>query len=169
MKPAIRSHLLFFGGMALVVGLDQLSKLWVVLNMPAYTPMNFIPSLAPILSFTLVQNTGVAFGLFPQFGDVFTILSAGVIVGIMIFHRLIAGTNSWVNAALGLVAGGALGNLVDRLTRGYVVDFLDVNFWPLQEWPVFNLADSAIVVGVAILLVVSFLTDEKSAVSDAGM
>jgi signal peptidase II len=168
MKSTVRSHLLFFGGAVFVVVLDQLSKLWVALNMPAYTPTDFIPRLASIFSFTFVKNTGVAFGLLPKFGGVFTVLSATVIVGIVIFHRSIAGMDSWINAALGLVTGGALGNLVDRLTRGYVVDFLDVNFWPLREWPVFNLADSAIVVGVAILLIDSFLMSEKPAVPDAG-
>ncbi|HOU14857.1 MAG TPA: signal peptidase II [Anaerolineae bacterium] len=168
MKPTVRSRLLFFGGVVLVVILDQLSKFWIVQNVPVYTPVNFFPRLAPILSFTFVQNTGVAFGLLPGLGHIFKVLSAVVVVGIMIFHRSIAGMDLWINSALGLVAGGALGNLLDRLTRGFVVDFLDVNFWPLREWPVFNLADSAIVVGVAILLLDAFLTSEKPAVPDAG-
>jgi len=60
-----------------------------------------------------------------------------------------------------LVTGGALGNLIDRLTHGYVVDFIDVNFWPLRQWPVFNLADSAIVVGVTILLLDAFFVGQK--------
>jgi len=168
MKPTVRSRLLFFGGAALVVVLDQLSKSWIVQRMPDYTPVDFFPQLASIFSFTFVKNTGVAFGLFPHWGGAFTILSAIVVVGIMIFHRSIAGMDAWINGALGLVTGGALGNLMDRLMRGYVVDFLDVNFWPLREWPVFNLADSTIVVGVAILLLDSFLMSEQSAVPDAG-
>ncbi|HOT91046.1 MAG TPA: signal peptidase II [Anaerolineae bacterium] len=168
MKPVVRSHLLFFGGAVLVLLLDQLSKLWVVQHLPAYTPVDLIPQLAPLFSFTFVKNTGVAFGLFPKLGGVFTMISSVVIVGILLSRRVIAGMGLWVNAALGLVTGGALGNLLDRLTRGYVVDFLDVNFWPLHEWPVFNLADSAIVVGVGILLLDSFVFGQKTAVPDAG-
>ena len=136
-------------------------------SLPAYTPVDWIPQLASLFSFTFVKNTGVAFGLFPQLGGLFTILSALVIVGILVFHRAIAGTDLWVYGGLGLVTGGALGNLIDRLMRGFVVDFIDVNFWPLREWPVFNFADSAIVIGVAVLLLDAFLFSESEAMTDA--
>jgi len=167
MNVAARGRLLLWGGAAFVVVLDQLSKLWVVGYLPAYTPVDWIPQLASFFSFTFVKNTGVAFGLFPQLGGLFTILSALVIVGILVFHRIIAESDLWVYGGLGLVTGGALGNLIDRLARGYVVDFIDVNFWPFREWPVFNMADSAIVVGVAILLLDAFLLSEEEAVTDA--
>lgn len=167
MKVPGRSRLLFFGGAALIVALDQLSKLWVVRSLPADTPVDFVSQLAPLFSFTFVKNTGVAFGLFPQLGGLFTILSAVTIAGIFVFQRSLAEMGFWVHGALGLVTGGALGNLLDRLTRGYVVDFLDVNFWPLREWPVFNLADSAVVVGVIILLLDALLVREGTAVPDA--
>jgi signal peptidase II len=166
MSVAVRSRLLLWGGAALVVALDQLSKAWVVRHLPAYTPVNWFPQLASLFSFTFVKNTGVAFGLFPQAGGLFTILSAFVIVGILIFQRAIAGTDLWLYGGLGLVTGGALGNLIDRLAHGYVVDFIDVNFWPFHEWPVFNIADSAIVVGVAILLLDAFFLSETEAVTD---
>jgi signal peptidase II len=169
MNVAARSRLLLWGGAAFVVALDQLAKSWVVGHLPAYTPVDWIPQLASLFSFTFVKNTGVAFGLFPQLGGLFTLMSTIVIVGILIFHRVIAGTDLWVYGGLGLVTGGALGNLIDRLTRHYVVDFIDVNFWPLRDWPVFNLADSAIVVGVAVLLLDAFLLSEKEAVVDAGI
>lgn len=167
MKVAVRGRPLFFGGAAFVVALDQLSKAWVVHHLPAYTPVDWIPQLAPLFSFTFVKNTGVAFGLFPQLGGLFTILSAIVVVGILVFHHVIAETDLWLYGALGLVTGGALGNLIDRLARGYVVDFIDVNFWPLREWPVFNAADSAIVIGVAVLLLDAFLLGEREVVTDA--
>ncbi len=168
MSVTARSRLLVWGGAALVLALDQLSKAWVVRQLPAYTPVDWIPQLAPLFSFTFVKNTGVAFGLFPQLGGIFTILSACVIVVILIFQRVIARTDLWVHGALGLVTGGALGNLIDRLTRGFVVDFIDVNFWPFHEWPVFNIADAAIVVGVTILLLDAFLAPEREVVTDAG-
>ena len=169
MNVAVRGRLLFFGGAAFVVALDQLSKAWVVRHLPAYAPVDWFPQLASLFSFTFVENTGVAFGFFPQLGGLFTVLSAVVIVGMLIFHNAIAETDLWVYAGLGLVTGGALGNLIDRLVRGYVVDFIDVNFWPLREWPVFNIADSAIVVGVAILLLDAFLLNEEEAMTDAAV
>ena len=136
----------------MVLAADQLSKLWVVQNLPEQVPVDIFPWLHPVFSLTYLNNTGVAFGLFPQFGDFFTILAAVVVVAIIFFYRTLDGNDWLTQLALGLQVGGALGNLVDRLCRGSVVDFIDVNFWPLQKWPVFNLADSAIVVGVALLL-----------------
>ncbi len=167
MKLSLRSRLLFYGGAVTALVVDQLSKSWVVNTFPAYTPTDFFPWLSPILSFTFVRNTGVAFGLFPQLGEIFKVLVACVIVGIVLFQRSLPQTETWMRLALGLVTGGALGNLVDRLTRGFVVDFLDVNFWPFRNYAVFNAADSAIVVGVAVLLLDSFLMPQEEALADA--
>ncbi len=136
----------------MVLAADQFSKFWVVQNLPEQVPVDVFPWLHPVLSFTYLNNTGVAFGLFPQFGDFFTILAAVVVAAIIFFYRTLDSGDWLTQLALGLQVGGALGNLADRLCRGSVVDFLDVNFWPLQAWPVFNLADSAIVVGVILLL-----------------
>lgn len=166
-SAAFLSHVLFGGLLLGVVVADQLTKAWVVANLPVHRPVDVFPWLAPILSFTSVQNTGVAFGLFPALGDLFTLLSVIVVIGILIFRRTLPSVHVWVHGALGLVVGGALGNVIDRLLRGYVVDFLDVNFWPLETWPVFNLADSAIVVGVAILLIDSLLAEPDVEAPDA--
>jgi signal peptidase II len=156
------SRLLYFGGTALVIVADQLTKGWVVVNLPEYQSINLFGWLAPILSLTSVRNTGVAFGLFPQLGPLFTVLSLAVVAAILYFRRTIPATELWIHGALGLVSGGAVGNVIDRLARGYVVDFLDVNFWPLHNWPIFNLADSAIVVGVGILLLDSILVELRT-------
>ncbi|MGC9469482.1 MAG: signal peptidase II [Anaerolineae bacterium] len=161
------SHLLFYGSIATALLLDQLTKAWVVAHLPKYQPVNVVEWLAPILSFTFVQNTGVAFGLFPGLGELFLLLSIIVVLSIVVFRRSLSATDTLVHAALGLVTGGALGNVVDRVARGYVVDFLDVNFWPLQTWPVFNLADSAIVVGVIVLFIDSLIVERNLAVADA--
>jgi signal peptidase II len=167
MRARLLSRLLLVGGAVTVLVADQLSKLWVVANLPEYTPVNVFPWLSSILSFTYVKNTGVAFGLFPQLGDFFTILSVLVIGGIVVFQRSLPVTDRWVHLSLGLLTGGALGNLLDRLLRGYVVDYLDVNFWPLHAWPVFNVADSAILVGVTVLLVDSFFFNRQEIPADA--
>ncbi|MGB9879771.1 MAG: signal peptidase II, partial [Anaerolineae bacterium] len=96
-------------------------------------------------------NKGASFGLFPELSWLYTLVAMVVIAVILLFYRRFP-TDHWlVMLSLGLQLGGAFGNLVDRLWRGQVVDFIDLNFWPLQEWPVFNVADSSIVVGVCIL------------------
>lgn len=161
------SRVLFFSAAGVVVVLDQLVKNWVVATLPPYRPVDVFPWLAPILSFTFVENTGASFGMFPQLGQLFLYLSLAVVIGIAVFLYTLPRSDVGLHLALGLVAGGALGNDIDRIVRGYVVDFLDVNFRPFATWPVFNLADSAIVVGVAILLIDSFLAEHRQAKTDA--
>lgn len=154
MKPALRSRLLLLAVAATVLVIDQLSKAWVIAHLPEYTSVDWIPWLQPLISLTYVKNTGIAFGLFPGLGLLATVLSLVVVIGVFVFQNSIPPADVWVHLALGLVTGGALGNnVIDRPLRGFVIDFFDVNFWPFREWPVFNVADSAIVVGVTILLV----------------
>ncbi len=74
------------------------------------------------------------------------IIAIIVIIGIIVFHNHLPTENFWVRISLGLQLGGAMGNLADRILRGYVVDFVDIGFWPI-----FNIADASIVLGVAIL------------------
>ncbi|MBN1262065.1 MAG: signal peptidase II [Anaerolineae bacterium] len=163
MNSLARKGLLLWGVAAVVVLADQLSKLWVVNNLPEYVSVDIIPWLSPIFSFTRLSNTGVAFGLFPQFGGFFTVLSLVVVVAIVLFYRSLSSGDWLTHLALGLQIGGALGNLVDRLARGFVViDFIDLNFWPLRDWPVFNLADSSIVVGVGLLLLATWLEERRA-------
>ena len=159
MSRLARNRWILIGCAVVVLALDQITKAWVVANLPLYTPVDLADWLDPILSFTWVKNTGVAFGLFPQLGVFFGVLQALVILGILYYQRTLPPDEIWLHVSLGLVVGGALGNLLDRITRGYVVDFFDVNFWPLHGWPVFNIADSAIVVGVTILFIDSFFEE----------
>lgn len=131
---------------ALVFGLDQATKYWVVQNVPLNGSWSFLPALAKIFQFTFVINTGAAFGMFPQLGGIFMVIAIVVIASIIIFYRHLPTHNIWVRLSLGLQLGGALGNLLDRITRGYVVDFVDIGFWPI-----FNVADLSIVLGVTLL------------------
>jgi len=161
MTPKGRNRLIMWSAAVLVIVVDQLSKMWVLNNVPEYATVDVFPWLRPVLSFTRVTNTGVAFGLLPQFGDFFTFLTA-VIVGILIIFHQKLGLVGWVaHLALGMQIGGALGNWIDRLLHdGAVIDFLDANFWPFDRWPIFNLADSAIVVGVGLLLVATWSQEQ---------
>jgi len=135
-----------------VVLVDQLSKYLVVTRLREGQSCDLAPWLAPIFHITHVTNTGAAFGLFRGWGGFFIVVAIVVIAVILIYsHQLPAGPRL-TRVALGLQLGGAIGNnLVDRLRQGFVVDFIDLNFWPMREWPVFNLADTSIVTGVTVL------------------
>jgi len=137
----------FLVGIALLVfAADRISKALVLRYLPVGHSWNPIPSLRRWVSITHVVNSGAAFGLFPDYGTLFVVIAVVVVVAIVAYYRYLP-TDRWlVRVSLGLQLGGALGNLLDRLRYGYVVDFID-----FKIWPVFNLADSAIVVGVAIL------------------
>lgn len=136
---------------ALVVLVDQLSKYLVMGWLEEGQSWDIAPWLAPIFHITHVTNTGAVFGLLRGWGDVFMVIAVIVILAIIVYYRSLPDGQWLMRAALGLQLGGATGNLVDRLRHGHVVDFIDLNFWPLREWPVFNLADASIVTGVTVL------------------
>ncbi len=136
---------------ALILAVDQATKAWVVRNLTLGQSRDLAEWLSPIFSLTYVTNTGVAFGLFQGLGDILMVVALITVALILIFSRQLP-PNQWLlHGAMGLQLGGALGNLTDRLLRGAVVDFIDLNFWPLHRWPIFNLADTSIVVGVGLV------------------
>ena len=115
--------------------------------------------LSPLLRLTYVQNTGAAFGLFKGQQFLFIIFTLGVIAWLLweLCRPLLPRVPRWGCA---LVAGGAAGNLLDRWRFGYVVDFLD-----LRVWPVFNLGDSAITIGITLLCLYSLRTSRQGGAS----
>ena len=129
----------------LVFAADQASKLWV-LAAHAGLPVE----VAPFFNIVLVWNRGVSFGLFGAAGPLLLAAIGAAVAGVLVVWML-RSARRFEALALGAVAGGAAGNILDRLTRGAVVDFLDFHIggW---HWYAFNLADSAITVGVAMLL-----------------
>lgn len=132
---------------AAVLALDQATKHLVLQRLPLGASWAPIPALERWFTITHTRNAGASFGLFPQLAPVFLALSIVVVMGIVAYTRFLQ-PGDWRTAlALGLMLGGSAGNLVDRLRIGHVVDFLD-----FKVWPVFNCADSALVVGVALLL-----------------
>jgi signal peptidase II len=137
---------------ALVLLADQVTKHLVATRLEVGQPWDPVSWLAPILSITHVTNTGVAFGLLQGLGNIFVIAHVVAAVAIIVYSHSLPPGQWALRTALGLALGGALGNLVDRVRHGYVVDFIDVNFWPFTEFPVFNVADASISVGVALLI-----------------
>ncbi len=156
-RPAVfRDRRTFYYVLLLVLVIDQASKWAVEAAMPLYTRWTPIPALAPYFQFTHVDNTGAAFGLFKDASTFFAILAAVVTFGIAYFNYSLPTRSRKLRLALGLIAGGALGNLVDRLRLGYVTDFIDLDLSPifkirLADWAVFNLADLAIVSGAILM------------------
>jgi signal peptidase II len=140
-----RDALLFAVAVA-VLALDQLSKAAVMRYLEPQVPWNPIESLSSIVSVTYVTNTGAAFGLFPQLGNLYVVVALVIVGALLIFYRRFAFSHRLMQVCLGLQLGGAAGNLIDRLRLGHVIDFVD-----LKVWPVFNVADSSIVAGVLIL------------------
>ena len=142
-------------GLALaVVAADQATKALVRRELPLYEAHEIIPGLVALVH---GRNRGMAFGLFsagglPAQAAVLAVLSAGVLILVLFHWRRLADGPVLLRTALSLVAGGAVGNLVDRVRLGYVTDFVHV-YWRTHQWPDFNVADSAISIGIVLLLV----------------
>ena len=137
--PGRRRQLTVLIGTAVVVFcLDHLTK-WLITQHIALGDQ--VPASGPV-TLHHVENRGAAFGLFPQLQFIFLFVAIGVATYILVAGRRF-GPGLFPQVLLGMVLGGALANAVDRVVQGYVVDFID-----LQRWPVFNVADMAIVVGI---------------------
>ncbi len=145
---------------ALVILLDRLSKLWITAHLPQG---HFITVVPGVFRISHVFNTGAAFSLFAESLSpviVRNVLIAFSIVAVIVVLGMIwrlGRVFSLTGVALGLILGGALGNLYDRLRFGYVVDFLEVKIVH-YHWPDFNVADSCIVIGACLLLLEIFRT-----------
>ena len=146
-----RLRLSLYGLVFLVIAADQISKA-IILNYFSNNSAASIPLLPGIFHVTFVRNTGIAFGLFQE--NSFFITTSIFICVILLLLISLKLRNSGKNyqMAYGLVMGGALSNFIDRLRFGYVVDFLD-----FQVWPVFNIADSCITVGIVVLMIYTLL------------
>lgn len=133
---------------AAVILIDQVTKQLIVRNFELYESV----ALLPVLNLTLMHNTGAAFSILSSAAPWFFVaIAVAVSIGILIWLRRHPDGDRLVAASLALILGGALGNAIDRATRGYVIDFIDAHAlgW---HWPAFNVADAAIVIGAGLLL-----------------
>jgi signal peptidase II len=138
----------FLGVAGTVIVVDQLSKAWLVANVAAGEIVSVIGDLVRLVQ---SQNSGALFGLFRDQAVLFALVSIGVIGLIALYHAR-SGRSLYLSLALGLLLGGAIGNMIDRLRLGYVVDWVDIGIGGLRFWT-FNVADSAI--SLAILMLVA--------------
>lgn len=138
---------LFLVAAASIIALDQLTKLWVRSN-SALLP----PSGESFLNLVYRENDGAVFGLLPGQGSLLIATTIVVLIIILLVRHYLASKTALSNVSLGLLFGGATGNLIDRLRRGYVVDFIDLRLWDDFHWPAFNFGDAAIVAGIILFI-----------------
>ncbi len=156
MNKKVRDYLFLFIVAGLLVALDQWSKAQVRYALPLgsiWSPWEWLTPYARIVHW---KNTGVAFGMFQGMGTVFAVLAAIVSLVIIYYYPRVAGDSRVLKIAMSLQLAGALGNFIDRVTIGHVTDFVSIG-----NFPVFNVADACISVGVAILLVYVWVQEKK--------
>ncbi|MBW2382343.1 MAG: signal peptidase II [Deltaproteobacteria bacterium] len=164
MTPKLRYLL---GAFLLALPADQLTKLWVSANVPVESFADRITVVDGFFYITHARNPGAAFGLLVDWPwawriTLFSVVAAIAVFVVLSFFRSLAPGDRFNASALGLIMGGALGNLIDRLTRGEVIDFLHFRLWGNRSWPDFNLADSFLVVGVAALMLELLASEAES-------
>jgi len=142
--------------MVAVVVLDQMTKMLVVAWIGPDQPSHRWEIAGPWLAFEYIENTGAAFGMLAGRVWLLSILAIVVAAGFVLVFRSSLPHSAWLRLSLGLVIGGGIGNFLDRLRLGYVIDFLAIGIWPK-----FNLADSAITIGLVVLALIA-LREETS-------
>ena len=143
-----RKYLLYIVALIAVV-VDQYTKLLVRHSMFVGETIIVHPAFRNIFDLTYTTNTGVAFGMFKEIGPVVSVIATLVVAVIIYYNNQLSERDIWLRVALGMQMGGAIGNnLIDRLFLGSVVDFLHIHYWPI-----FNVADSCITVGVLIMAI----------------
>ncbi len=159
MKKILRTYSMLIVITIIIISLDQFTKYLVRQNLElwvdTWVPWDWLLPYARIVN---VPNTGVAFGMFQGFGDVFSIVAIIVSILIIVYFPRVPASDWSLRVAMSMQMSGALGNLIDRLTIGHVTDFVSVG-----NFPVWNIADASITVGVVVLILGVWISeiDEK--------
>lgn len=164
-KPENANWWHWLGLVLLVVAIDLATKAWASSSLVYGQPVE----LLPVFDLRLLHNTGAAFSFLASAGGwqrwLFTSITLVVSVMILLWMRRVPKEQWWLSLALGLILGGALGNLWDRVTLGHVVDFISVH-WDEHYFPAFNIADSAITVGTCLMLLDIVLQKDEQEVEE---
>ncbi|ARR48459.1 lipoprotein signal peptidase [Photobacterium damselae subsp. piscicida] len=162
--PSLKQSGIRWLWLAILVFIIDIGSKLVVMNTMDYGWPNRIEVL-PFFNLLYVHNYGAAFSFLSDAGGwqrwLFTAIALGVCGLLLFWMRRTPASNKIANSAYALIIGGALGNLFDRMYHGFVVDFLDV-YWGNYHWPAFNIADSAICLGAALIIIDGFVNDKKS-------
>jgi len=156
LKKILKTYWLLIVVVGLIIALDQITKSAIRANIPLGGSWMPVKWLAPFFRFVNWENTGAAFGLFKSGGLVFGVLAVIVSIVIVIYYPQIPENERFMRIAIGMQMGGALGNLTDRIFYGPVTDFIAVG-----NFPVFNIADSSITVGVGILMLALWISEKR--------
>lgn len=156
MKKIIKQYGLLVLILAIILVLDQVTKAIVRANIPYGSIWMPLDWLRPYLKFVYIHNTGAAFGLFQSGGLIFGIMAILVSAFIIYYYPQIPQEEKLMRVALAMQMSGALGNLIDRIRFGQVTDFVSVG-----NFPVFNVADSSITIGVGLLILAMWLAERK--------
>ncbi|MGK0297491.1 MAG: signal peptidase II [Gammaproteobacteria bacterium] len=151
----------------IIVIFDQITKYYISQQFELYESIQLLPGI----NFTYVHNTGAAFSFLSDAGGwqrwLFISLSSGISLLLIFWLKKQPSTGIWLAIALALILGGAVGNLIDRILLSYVIDFVDV-YYDKWHWPAFNVADSAISIGVVMLIIDSFWFDQARVSTHSG-
>jgi signal peptidase II len=159
-EASLRPLLVLVGTAATLFVADQLTKAWVVANVPVGARIDVIGDLAQLWH---VHNTGAAFSILPGATWLFVPVTVVAIGMVVYFHRVLIDRGPWIQVILGAILAGALGNLTDRLRLGYVIDFVSLGIRDVR-FPTFNVADSAVVLGIgALVIYLTFFERPRSA------
>ena len=154
--------LIWFLIAAIAVILDQVTK-WLAVEF--LTKVETVPLIQNVLHLTYLENTGAAFGILKNNRWVFLIISTVAIIALLAYIAKFPPKSKWLGVGLSFIVGGGIGNIIDRVLLGYVVDFIDFR---LINFAVFNVADSFVCVGaVLVLIYVFFFSDKKKEVENA--
>jgi len=135
---------------AVVLAADQITKYLVATNVPLGGTWSPLPGPQSLFQVVHAYNTGAAFGFFQNMNPVFIGVAIVVSLGLLVYARQIRGDQRLLGSALGLVLGGSLGNLIDRVRLGHVLDFINIGLGPTR-WYTSNIADASLVLGVSLL------------------
>ncbi|WP_106497690.1 signal peptidase II [Lentibacillus sp. Marseille-P4043] len=141
----------------IIIGIDQLTKWIVVKNMDLYEQITIIKDF---FYFTSHRNKGAAWGILQDQMIFFYVITAVVIIGVVFYMQKYGRESKLLAFSLSLILGGAIGNFIDRVFRQEVVDFLDFIIFN-YDFPIFNVADSALCVGVILVLIATFIDEKK--------
>ncbi len=156
----MRKWIILASTLALSAAVDQASKRWIAAQLDLYESVTPIPQLAPFFQFTRSSNSGAAFGILPMAGDAFLLIAGLIIAGLLWYMRETPAEARMAPFAIGLVIGGAVGNALDRLQFGHVIDFIHYQI-PGVISNVSNLADHAIVFGAFVIIAESVWRDYR--------
>jgi signal peptidase II len=154
LKASLAGRLPYFVTSLVIVALDRATKSMIEAKLQ---PWKSVPVIPGLFDLTYVRNPGGVFGIFKNLDDgvrgvLFTVVPVTAILLMAAYAGRIPVSRRLTQVSLSLILGGAVGNLVDRFLHGHVIDFLDF-YWRSHHWPAFNIADSAICVGVAMLMI----------------